>query len=87
MCVCVQLAPAFVIIFLMFSGYFLNENSIPVYVSWMKYISFIRYAFQVRSSLICALGPCCGSFVNPLRMTTTVFARKNVARSIRVHYV
>jgi len=41
-----QLAPACVIIFLMFSGYFLNEDSIPVYLEWLKYISFIRYAFQ-----------------------------------------
>ena len=30
----------------MFSGYFLNDESIPVWLSWLKYISFIRYAFQ-----------------------------------------
>lgn len=30
----------------MFSGYFLNESSIPIWVRWLKYISFIRYTFQ-----------------------------------------
>ena len=43
-----QVAPAVVILFLMFSGYFLNEDSVPVYMGWMKYISFIRWAFQVQ---------------------------------------
>ena len=28
------------------AGYFLNEESVPVYMSWMSHISFIRYAFQ-----------------------------------------
>lgn len=41
-----QLAPAFVILFLMFSGFFLNEDNVPVYLIWLREISFIRYAFQ-----------------------------------------
>jgi len=41
-----QIAPAVVVLFLMFSGYFLNEESIPAWIGWIKYISFIRYAFQ-----------------------------------------
>jgi len=41
-----QIAPAVVILFLMFSGYFLNDDSIPIWLSPLKYISFIRYAFQ-----------------------------------------
>ena len=41
-----QLAPLVVILFLTFSGYFLNEDSIPDWIGWIKYISFIRYAFQ-----------------------------------------
>jgi ABC-type multidrug transport system ATPase subunit len=44
-----QVAPAVVVLFLMFSGFFLNDNSVPVYLSWMKYISFIRYAFIAMS--------------------------------------
>ncbi|KAJ8598608.1 hypothetical protein CTAYLR_001713 [Chrysophaeum taylorii] len=41
-----QVAPAVTVLFVMFSGYFLNESSIPVYVRWLKYISFVRYTFQ-----------------------------------------
>jgi ABC-type multidrug transport system ATPase subunit len=41
-----QIAPAVVVLFLMFSGYFLNEASLPAVLGWMKYLSFIRYAFQ-----------------------------------------
>ena len=40
-----QIAPAVVVLFLMFSGFFLNEDSIPAVLGWLKYISFIRYAF------------------------------------------
>ena len=41
-----QLAPLVVILFLTFSGYFLNDDSIPDWIGWIKHISFIRYAFQ-----------------------------------------
>lgn len=41
-----RVAPAFVILFLMFSGFLLNDESVPVYMAWLKYISFIRYTFQ-----------------------------------------
>ena len=41
-----RVAPAFVILFLMFSGFFLNDESVPVWAAWLKHISFIRYTFQ-----------------------------------------
>ena len=41
-----RVAPAFVILFLMFSGFFLNDESVPVYMVWLKHISFIKYTFQ-----------------------------------------
>lgn len=41
-----QVAPLVVVLFLTFSGYFLNEDSIPDWIGWVKYISFVRYAFQ-----------------------------------------
>jgi hypothetical protein len=41
-----QVAPAVVILFLMFSGFLINEDSVPVYFVWLKEISFIRYAFK-----------------------------------------
>jgi len=41
-----QIAPLFVILFLMFSGYFINLDSIPVAMRWLSDVSFIRFAFQ-----------------------------------------
>jgi len=41
-----QIAPAAVILFLIFNGSLINEDSIPVYFLWLREISFIRYAFK-----------------------------------------
>jgi len=41
-----QVAPMVVVLFLMFSGFFLNQDSIPKLLEPLKHISFIRYAFQ-----------------------------------------
>jgi len=41
-----QVAPMVVVLFLMFSGFFLNQDSIPKLLTPLKHISFIRYAFQ-----------------------------------------
>eukprot|EP00937_MAST-01D_sp_MAST-1D-sp2_P003420 g3420.t1 len=41
-----EVAPAFVVLFLMFSGFLINEESVPVWLSWLQEISFIRYAFK-----------------------------------------
>merc|ERR1712023_329526 len=41
-----QVAPAIVVLLLMFSGFFLNQDSIPSLLAPLKHISFIRYAFQ-----------------------------------------
>jgi len=41
-----KVAPIAVILFLAFSGYFLNDESIPDWLIWLKYLSFIRYAFK-----------------------------------------
>ncbi|XP_057375091.1 ATP-binding cassette sub-family G member 1-like [Daphnia carinata] len=43
--VAVFVAPACTIPFLLFSGFFVNLNSIPVYMSWIADVSFFRYAF------------------------------------------
>ena len=40
-----KVAPLFVVLFLMFSGYLINDASVPVWLIWLKDISFIRYAF------------------------------------------
>ena len=44
--VAVFVAPACAIPFLLFSGFFVNLNAIPPYMSWIADISFFRYAFE-----------------------------------------
>ena len=44
--------PAFVILFLMFSGFLLNDESVPVGMEWIKYISFIRCESQTDTGMI-----------------------------------
>lgn len=41
-----QIAPAVVILFLIFSGFLVNEGSVPAYFVWLQEVSFIRYAFK-----------------------------------------
>lgn len=41
-----QVAPIFVVFQLMFSGFLLNEDSIPSLLRPIKHVTFIRYAFQ-----------------------------------------
>ena len=39
-------APAATIPFLLFSGFFVNLSAVPVYLHWLTYVSFMRYAFE-----------------------------------------
>ncbi|VVU95652.1 ABC-2 type transporter [seawater metagenome] len=39
-------SPAIIVPILLFSGLFQNINSIPIYLSWIKYISPIQYSFN-----------------------------------------
>jgi ABC-type multidrug transport system permease subunit len=40
------IAPLLLIFFLIFGGFYINNDSIPVYFIWMKYWSFIRYGYE-----------------------------------------
>lgn len=44
-----QIAPAVVILFLIFNGNFVNVDSVPVYFSWLKEISPVKYALQAAA--------------------------------------
>jgi len=41
------LAPISLVIFMLFGGFFLNSDTIPVYYIWLKYISFFKYAYEI----------------------------------------
>ena len=38
--------PAFILPFLLLSGLFINDTSIPVHLKWLSYLSPIRYGFR-----------------------------------------
>ena len=44
--VAVFLAPTGCIPFVLFGGFLVNLNSVPYYMSWMSYFSFMRYGFE-----------------------------------------
>ena len=44
--VAVFAGPAACIPFLLFSGFFVNLSAIPSYMSWIAWISYMRYSFE-----------------------------------------
>eukprot|EP00179_Madagascaria_erythrocladioides_P008346 CAMPEP_0198309828 /NCGR_PEP_ID=MMETSP1450-20131203/2080_1 /TAXON_ID=753684 ORGANISM="Madagascaria erythrocladiodes, Strain CCMP3234" /NCGR_SAMPLE_ID=MMETSP1450 /ASSEMBLY_ACC=CAM_ASM_001115 /LENGTH=853 /DNA_ID=CAMNT_0044012607 /DNA_START=34 /DNA_END=2591 /DNA_ORIENTATION=+ len=44
--VALGLSPLVLIIFLLFSGFYINSESIPPWMVWIEYISFIPYAYE-----------------------------------------
>ena len=41
------LAPLSLIPFIQFGGFFINQDSTPVYFKWIQEISFIRYGLEI----------------------------------------
>lgn len=42
--IALAIAPPILIPFMMFGGFFLNNDSVPVYFVWLKYLSWFKYA-------------------------------------------
>ncbi|XP_039632298.1 ATP-binding cassette sub-family G member 4-like [Polypterus senegalus] len=65
--VAVIIAPSIAIEASIFSGFFVSYNTIPVYLRWATYVSYMRYSFEGaivsvygmgRPNLDCAMDPC-----------------------------
>jgi len=41
------LAPISLVLFMLFGGFFLNSDNIPIYYIWLKYMSFFKYVYEV----------------------------------------
>lgn len=41
------LSPVTTVLFLMFGGFYINLDNIPVYYTWLYYVSYFRYAYEV----------------------------------------
>lgn len=39
------LAPVTLVIFMLLSGYFIRDDNIPAWIDWLKYVSFLRFAY------------------------------------------
>lgn len=44
--VAVTLTPVCILPFMIFSGFFVNTDSVPAYFVWVEYISFVKYSFR-----------------------------------------
>ncbi|KAK7111238.1 protein white-like [Littorina saxatilis] len=45
--IALAIAPPILIPFMMFGGFFLNNDSVPVYFIWLKYLSWFKYANEL----------------------------------------
>jgi len=41
------IAPISLILFMLFGGFYLNSDNIPVYYIWLKYLSFFKYTYEI----------------------------------------
>ena len=42
-------APPLILPLMIFSGFFINSDSMPVWLMWLRYLSPMYYAFQVHA--------------------------------------
>ena len=47
--VALAIAPAITVVLILFGGFYVNEDTIPVWLSWIKYLSYLYWAFMALS--------------------------------------
>jgi len=53
------IAPVTLVLFMLMSGFYLTDDRIPAWISWLKYLSFMRFGFF---ALVAAQFPSDGTF-------------------------
>lgn len=56
-------SPAFLVILMLFGGFYANQDTIPAWLSWIRYLSFLYYAFSALMVNEFS-GACCWSCSN-----------------------
>jgi len=81
------LAPLVVVLFLLFGGFYVNNNTIPVWYRWIKYVSFFNWGYAIlvnnefsglkfKGSCDCLenpICPCCPTDLNATSPTTSFY--------------
>lgn len=49
--VAMALGPPILVVLLLFSGFYINSDSLPLGSRWVQYISFVKWAFEVCCSI------------------------------------
>lgn len=57
------IVPVFIILAMLFGGFLINYDDIPVWIGWIRWISFINYCFQGLMNNQFGCGPECGESV------------------------
>eukprot|EP01128_Nolandella_sp_AFSM9_P012768 TRINITY_DN95_c1_g1_i1.p1 TRINITY_DN95_c1_g1~~TRINITY_DN95_c1_g1_i1.p1 ORF type:complete len:782 (-),score=142.23 TRINITY_DN95_c1_g1_i1:59-2344(-) len=47
-----RVQPLILLPFMLFGGFFLSADSIPVYFQWIEYMSFVKYAFRIAMNVV-----------------------------------
>jgi ABC-type multidrug transport system permease subunit len=48
----IKIQPLILLPFMLFSGFFLNAASVPVYFIWLEHISFLKYAYRIACNAV-----------------------------------
>jgi len=47
--IALSVAPAFIIPFMLFAGFYINLDSVPIFFVWLQYLSYFKYSFEAAA--------------------------------------